>query len=114
MNALWYLIEKYCLPKLRQKIKEKDIQKAVQQWVKDGNMLYMLELRQFVDVKTEWPLDELSKRLKISKDMSAALLELLGYVKVANGNYRVSRSARSARLRKAWEQIEEGIIANSD
>lgn len=81
------------------------IRKIVKAWKKNG-MKYPQQLRDFIDTKGGWKLDEVKKRLKVDDEHAIKLLQALGLEPKGN-EWRLTHSKQSIRNRKNWIRNEK-------
>lgn len=89
---------------LRYIIANHRIRKFVKLWQTNG-IKYPEQLREFIDLKGEWKLDEINKRLELTDEYAIKLLEALGFEPKDN-SWRLTHSKKSIANRKQWIRNE--------
>ena len=102
----------YIFLKLRLLIVDRKIRRIVDRWIKNG-MRYPVQIRDFIDVKGEWKLGEVKKRLKLSDEYSIKLLDALG-LEPKGDLWRLTHSDRSINNRKRWIRNEKRYIKSME
>ncbi|UQN13963.1 hypothetical protein [Gulosibacter sp. ACHW.36C] len=72
------------------------------------NIYYPFQLREFLELKPSWRIDDVSRRLGVSKKTSEQLLRALGYEPNSHGEWLPGFSRRAIRRRKKWIDKEKG------
>lgn len=88
------------------KIKNRDIQRVAEQWVRNQGLRSAKQLRQFIINKGNWELNELANNLNISQEYAMVLLESLGY-ELSNNKFIPSYSEEAIQRRRSWEEREK-------
>lgn len=87
------------------KIKNRDIQKIAEQWVKKQGLRAARQLRLFIVNKGNWELNELAINLNITQEQAMLLLESLGF-ELRGNQYIPSYSEEAIQRRLDWEKRE--------
>ncbi len=87
------------------KIKNKDIQKIAEQWVKKQGLRSARQLRLFIINKGNWELSELAINVNITQEQAMLLLESLGF-ELQGNQYIPSYSEKAIQRRLEWEKRE--------
>lgn len=76
-------------------------------WAEQSGIRYPRQLRAFTDLRREWSLDEVARRLTIPKPLAKSLLKALGHVEDARSNWVIGTSKGSLALRRTWVHNED-------
>jgi len=79
---------------------ERQARRLAKQWANQG-IRYPFELREFLDLKAGWKLNEIKTRLKLNEQYSVKLLMALGFEPVSD-EWKLTHSKNSIRSRKRW------------
>lgn len=105
-NTLFlYTTTKSVFGKFKRLLIDWNIRNTVKLWISNG-IKYPEQLREFIDVKGEWKLDEVKKRLKLSDEYAIKLLYALGFEPVGD-SWRITHSKKSITNRKRWMTNEK-------
>lgn len=89
----------------RKTVANRKIRRIIKLWNENG-IHYPRQVREFIDTKGEWKLEEVKKRLKLDEEYTIKLLTSLGYE--AQGNsWRLTHSKDSISHRKRWMRNEK-------
>ncbi|MDQ2972987.1 MAG: hypothetical protein M3Q79_00690 [bacterium] len=86
----------------------RQVKNVAQAW-EENRIKYPKHLRDFIDTKAEWKIDEVKKRLKINEEFAIKLLTSLG-LEPKGDSWKLTQSKSSIRRRKLWIRNEKKYI----